>query len=349
MYENMTYEKIKQNILNEITTDINKSEGTIINDIVSPISLEMGKAYNEFEKILSLMFLDGMEGNFIDRKVSDYGIYRKAGTKAYCTITFTGSNNTVIPSGTLVQAGGGLLFQTVEEVTILNTSADVKAEALEIGSDYNVDADTITNIPISINGVISVANTLSAVGGTDTETDESLLNRYLQQLRNPSTSGNAYNYKKWALEVQGVGGAKIFPLWNGPGTVKTIIVDSNKQPATEILVNEVADHIEKMRPIGAEVTIKSATGINIDVSGTVILASGYTLQDVTDIFENEITEYFKSIAFESNYVSYARLGTILLSVEGILDYSDLKLNGTSVNIAINDEEIPVLGTVSLEV
>lgn len=345
----MTYEKIKQNILNEITTDINKSEGTIINDIVSPISLEMGKAYTEFEKILSLMFLDGIEGSYIDRKVSDYGIYRKAGTKAYCTVTFTGSNNTVIPSGTLVQAGGGLLFQTTEEVTILNTSADVRAEALEIGSSYNVDADTINNIPISINGVISVTNALSAVGGTDTETDKSLLNRYLQQLQNPSTSGNAYNYKQWALEVQGVGGAKIFPLWNGPGTVKTVIVDSNKQPATEILVNEAADHIENMRPIGAEVTVKSATGINIDVSGTVILSSDYTLQDVTNTFKNEITEYFKSIAFESNYVSYARIGTILLSVGGVLDYSNLKLNGTSANIELNDEEIPVLGTVSLEV
>ncbi len=345
----MTYEKIKQNILNEITTDINKSEGTIINDIVSPISLEMGKAYTEFEKILSLMFLDDVEGSYIDRKVSDYGIYRKAGTKAYCTVTFTGSNNTVIPSGTLVQAGGGLLFQTKEEVTILNTSADVRAEALEIGSNYNVDADTINNIPISINGVISVTNALSAVGGTDTETDESLLNRYLQQLQNPSTSGNAYNYKQWALEVQGVGGAKIFPLWNGPGTVKTVIVDSNKQPATEILVNEAADHIENMRPIGAEVKVKSATGINIDVSGTVILSSGYTLQDVTNTFKNEITEYFKSIAFESNYVSYARIGTILLSVGGVLDYSNLKLNGTNANIELNDEEIPVLGTVSLEV
>lgn len=349
MYENMTYEKIKQNILDEITTDINKSEGTIINDIVSPISLEMGKAYTEFEKILSLMFLDGMEGSYIDRKVSDYGIYRKAGTKAYCIVTFTGSNNTVIPFGALVQAGGGLLFQTVEEVTILNTSADVKVEALEIGSNYNVDADTINNIPISINGVISVTNSIGAVGGTDTETDESLLNRYLQQLQNPSTSGNTYNYKQWALEVQGVGGAKIFPLWNGPGTVKTVIVDSNKQPATEILVNETADHIEKMRPIGAEVTVKSASGINIDVSGTVTLASGYTLQKVIDIFKNEIAEYFKSIAFESNYVSYARIGTVLLSVDGVLDYSNLKLNGTYTNIELNDEEIPVLGTVSLEV
>lgn len=68
-----------------------------------------------------------------------------------------------------------------------------------------------------------------------------------------------------------------------------------------------------------------------------------------DIFENEITEYFKSIAFELNYVSYARIGTILLSADGVLDYSNLKLNGASVNIALNDEEIPVLGTVSLEV
>ncbi len=349
MYENMVYEKIKQNILNEIKTDINKSEGSIINDIVSPVSMEIGKAYSEFDKILSLMFLDGLEGSYIDRKVSDYGIYRKAGTKAACTVTFTGSNNSVIPLGSLVQAGGGLLFQTTEEASIINTFIDVKVEAVEAGGSYNVDADTINSLPIAINGVISVTNASKATGGTDTETDISLLSRYLQHLQNPSTSGNIHNYKQWALEVKGVGSAKIFPLWNGAGTVKTVIVDSNKQPAAESLVKEVYDHIEKVRPIGAEVTVKSAAGKNIAITGTVVLSSGYALQNVTDLFKDKISDYFKSISFDLNYVSYAKIGTILLSVDGVLDYSDLKLNNTNVNIALTDEEIPVLGSVTLGV
>lgn len=38
----------------------------------------------------------------------------------------------------------------------------------------------------------------------------------------------AYHYMQWALEVPGVGAAKVFPLRNGLGTVMILIVNSNK-------------------------------------------------------------------------------------------------------------------------
>ena len=45
---------------------------------------------------------------------------------------------------------------------------------------------------------------------------------------------------------------------DGSGTVKVIIINSEKGVASEELINEVKTHIEENRPIGAEVTVESA-------------------------------------------------------------------------------------------
>lgn len=66
------------------------------------------------------------------------------------------------------------------------------------------------------------------VGGEDTEGDSSLLNRYYAKVRSPGTSGNRADYLIWALDIPGVGAAQVQPLWNGPGTVKVVIIGTDK-------------------------------------------------------------------------------------------------------------------------
>lgn len=65
----------------------------------------------------------------------------------------------------------------------------------------------------------------------DQETDDELRARYYIKIQTPATSGNAYHYRLWSKEVSGVGDAKVYPLWNGNGTVKVLIIDSNKTGA----------------------------------------------------------------------------------------------------------------------
>ncbi|KHF26832.1 Baseplate J-like protein [Anoxybacillus sp. BCO1] len=115
------------------------------------------------------------------------------------------------------------------------------------------------------------------------------------------------------------------------------------RPATNDLVTQVQEYIEQMRPIGASVTVASATGKPIDISANVVLASGYTLQNVQDAFAASLDEYFKEIAFSMTYVSYAKIGTLLLNTPGVIDYSGLIVNGGTANVVLQDEEVPVRG------
>lgn len=59
------------------------------------------------------------------------------------------------------------------------------------------------------------------------EDDDSLRARYFTRVRREAVSANKEHYKQWAEEVDGVGKAKIFPLWNGDGTVKIVVTNAN--------------------------------------------------------------------------------------------------------------------------
>lgn len=168
--------------------------------------------------------------------------------------------------------------------------------------------------------------------------------RYYTKVRTPATSGNKWHYLNWAKEVIGVGDARVFPLWNGNGTVKIVIINSNKRAADSILINNVANYIEDNRPIGANVTVVSATEKPININVTLVIDSkNYVLENIKTDIERNIVEYLKKIAFVSDYVSYAQIGNIIFNTEGVIDYSSLLLNNGTANITINNEEVAVLG------
>ena len=178
--------------------------------------------------------------------------------------------------------------------------------------------------------------------GADEETDEALRNRFYEKVRHPATSGNAHHYRQWALEV-----SKVFPLDSGPGTVTVLIVDADKKRNLS-LESVVSEYIETVRPIGATVTVSSPSTRAVDVSANVILDGTKSLDDVLALFKIQVSEYLKSLVFVDYRVSYAKIGSILLSIEGVQDYDDLKLNDATGNITVGVKEIPVAGTVSLE-
>jgi len=347
MYEKQTFEAIMQRLLSKVPSDIDKSEGSFIYDALAPAALELAQAYVELDNILKIVFAQTSYGEWLEKRCAEFGIYRKAGTKATGQVKFIGSDGTIIPAGTIVQTESGLQYQTLAEATISSGQAIADIEAVEEGSQYNVPAGAITELPVQIVGVVSVTNEAPTTGGTNEEDDSSLLNRLLVKVQTPATSGNANHYKLWALEVAGVGDVKVFPLWNGPGTVKVVIIDSNKQPASTDIVNAVITHIEENRPIGASVTVQSAQALNIDISVTIVRDTNYTLEQVTTNVRNKITEYLKSIAFKQSYVSYAQIGSLILDSEGVLDYSNLLVNNGTANISVGDEQVAVLGEVVL--
>lgn len=348
MYEAQTYDAIMARLLMTVPDNLDKREGSFIWDALSPAALELAQVYIQMDLMLQYGFAQTTYGQYLDYRSGEHGLTRKAATKASGQVTITGSNGTVIAVGSLFATGAGVQFETLAEVTIGEAgsiAADIRA--VEAGARGNVPTGAITEIPVSIAGVTAVTNANPTTGGTDQETDAALLERLLEKVRTPATSGNVAHYLQWAKSVSGVGDAKVFPIWDGNGTVKVVIIDGNKQPTGPEIVTNVADYIEEVRPIGATVTVASATALNIDIVATLTLAPEAVLADVKTLFETAITAYLKQIAFKQSYVSYAQVGSLLLDTPGVLDYSGLTLNTGTGNVAIGDTQVAVKGTVTL--
>ena len=183
--------------------------------------------------------------------------------------------------------------------------------------------------------------------GADEETDDALRARFYEKVRRPATSGNAYHYRQWALEVPGVGDAKVFPLDAGPGTVAVLIVDSDRK-INASLESNVSEYMETVRPIGASVSILSPSAHTVSVSARVLLDGTKTMDEVLVAFKTNLAAQLNKMVFTEYRVSYAKVGSLLLNTEGVQDYESLKLNGTAGNIVIGVKEVPVMGTVNLE-
>ena len=346
MFNGMTFEDIMKRMLDRIPDSFDKRPGSIIYDALAPAAAELAQAYMTLEYIYSKLDVENLQDEELERFVNfRTGIERKKATKAIRKGVFSKADGSFlnIPIGSRF-TGESLYYKVIEKIT----DGEFKLECEELGELGNAYIGNL--IPVDyIDGLATAKLTDILVFGYDAESDESLLERYFERIRTPATSGNKYHYLNWAKEVVGVGDAKVIPLWNGKGTVKVVIVDSNKNPAGEELVTKVFDHIEEERPIGARITVVSAVAKGVTIKAKVSLAEGYRIQLVQDEFKKALEKYRKDIAFKDSYISYAAIGSILFNVEGILDHSDLRLNGEMKNISLGEEEIPVFNLVELEV
>lgn len=346
MFESITPESIKAAILAEAGDSLETREGSFLDSMAGPAAVEIWKVYQAMNAVISIAFPDESAGGYLDLEGAKYGITRKPGTRARCTMTLTGTAGSTIPAGTVFLTLEGLEFALLEDVLLTGGSDTGTAEATEIGSAYNVEGGAITRMVTTMTALSAWTNA-SATGGTDQESDAALYERIRDFRSRQATSGNAYHYEQWAMEVAGVGGAKIFPLWNGAGTVKVVLVDADMEPASSEIVAAAAAHIEAERPIGATVTVAAAQSLPIHVAAKLTLDGSTTLPEVKAVFASELDAYLKTLAFRTSILRYNQVAYLLLSLPGVLDFTSLTLNGGTGNVSIGAEQVPALGEVTL--
>ena len=335
MFEAFTYEVILEDMLSRVTNDVDKREGSIIYDALAPTAFHLAQTYFYLDAYLDLLFADTAGGEFLDRIVTAAGITRKEPVYAVRRIVTSGP----VAIGTRWAIDG--VMYTIEESLSTNNYSATCMQAGSIGNTYSGILENIDNVS-------GVAATLTdiLVSGEDQEADDALRTRYFDKVQAAGTSGNIHDYRKWALEVPGCNGAKVYPLWDGPGTVKVLVVDENMQIDVG-LPTIVAAYIEEKRPIGATVTVVSPENKAISVTANVVPDGSKTLAEIQTAFMESLAAYLSSIVFDTYSVSYARIGSLLLSTVGVEDYNTLLINGGAANVTIDDDEIPEVGTVML--
>lgn len=360
----VTEETIHGRMLERVPADVDKSEGSYIWDALAPAAYQLFEASIWAQEVLRRGFASTAFGAYLDLRCEERGIARHPAVKAGGAVTFAGVAGTVVPVGTRVATPADAMtstpsveYETTAEAVLAGPGGvEVPVAAVEAGVGGNVPSGAISILVDAVPGVTGVGNAAAIVDGSEAEGDEALLARYLVKVREPGTSGNKADYVQWALEVPGVSGVQVEPLWDGPGTVRVFLLDGDKRAPEQAIVDAVQAYVapaagmgEGRAPIGADVVVVPAVEVPINVSVQLTLASGATVEEVRETFEAGVTAYLKQLAFADSLVRYTRIASILLDISRIIDYANLTVNGGVDNIEMQFGQVAVLGTVSIDV
>lgn len=260
-----TLDEILRDMLDNISDDHDKREGSLIYDAIKPAAIEMALAYKDLEQINKNIAIDTATGDALTELCYQNGTFRK-----------------------------------------------------------------------------------------ENESDEQLRIRHRNKIIMPAQDGNAAQYRDWADNYDGVGAAKVFPLWQGGNTVKVAITNAVYQVAEPELVSAFQTFLDPgsqglgngVAPIGIKVTVTGGIQKDINITGNIVLADGY---DLPEGVADAVSSYLASLTYVKNNVSYMRVAVAILDCPSIADLSNLTINGSNVDIALIGDEIPLLNSINLAV
>jgi uncharacterized phage protein gp47/JayE len=364
----------------ELPPGIDKSEGNIPWDFTRPSALEKAR-FVEFHlnETIRLIFPQWSYDGWLDLHAEKENVLRRAANRASGTVCVTGTPGLTIPAGfqfaTPATLTPSVLFETLEETVLSGTpdsrglvTADISIQAVEGGLIGNVANGTVKLMVRPLTGISLITNPEPLTGGAPAESDASLLQRLLEALRRGmSFTGCDADYVRWAKEVPGVGQAFTQAEWDGPGTVRVLVIDATGLPANQQILDAVYEHIispndrmKRLAPIGATLTVAAHTPLYIDITADVTLRAGENIDTVTDRFKVNLDLYWLEATTEhdftdvqsgaaQNSVKIVFIGSTLAQTAGISNYakSTLSVNGGAADIVIPVGQFPVTREVKL--
>lgn len=369
MFEEYTHERMLEDVLNNAPEGIDTRKGGVFYDAVNGILIKVAKLYTDLDLVIELSRLTTTTGEALDAKAGEYGLTRLAATKAKYKATLEG----VSPQAgeRFYYDGAYFTLKKDEETGVAYFEAEVAGES------GNTIYSGTPAVPVNnIDGLVSATFGEVYERGSDAEDDESLRSRVIEKIGGPAENGNKQHYKTWCESIDGVGRARIFPLWNGENTVKAVLIDTTGKPCGEAKVLEVQNYIDPadkgmtavvggktytvgdglgngVANIGAHFTAAAATALTVKVTFGAELASGADKEDAQDEAAAAIEDYLEELVLEAEddekiVVRISAIGAILSNLKSLVDYSDLRLNGGTSNITPGEDDVPVLGEVKIE-
>lgn len=345
--EEFGFDAILEGMLDEVPLEIDKREGGVIYNALAPAAAQIAQQYIWMDQILTLTFADTSVGEFLDLRAREVGIERFPATRALYRVNFElGANSEGVPIGSRFMIDESYFELIENDVLRIEVTGETGNNIVE-GTELLPLDNFIGLEKVSIESLLE--------RGSDAEDDESLRSRYYVRVRREANSGNKAHYKAWAEEVEGVGIAKVFPLHNGPGTVKIVITNDNYQPPIQTIVTNVQNHIapigehgEGQAPIGATVTVAGATIEDINISAKVELQINRSIPDAVTEFNQLMNKYLSDNSFRIEYLNISTVSELLLQCDSVRSYSDVTINGSVSNFRVNPEKIAALSNVELE-
>lgn len=360
-------------MLDNVPDDIDQREGSIVYDAIAPAAMVMAQQSLSMANIIKQTYIKTAQGQFLDYRAAEHGTARYAATQTEVKAKFLDSDGNPIDNVEIgdqfASIGETPIFYTVKEV---NEDLTAEMTADELGTASNGYIGQV--LPVTSNDVLNWAEITEIVApARDEETDDHLRDRLLSSDDWIAYGGNITDYLAMLSKIKEVGAGQVFPVWNGPGTVKLVIVDNNLMPASNTLISKVKSIIDPVdgegegygqAPIDHQVTVVAPTPLTVNVFATVNIDGNHGADVVKAKIKTAIEDYFKLLRQTWNTVDpktgrgYAQtiyrskvLSQIMMT-DGVVNASVPTLNGADQDIVLTynnqTSQLPVLGEVVID-
>ena len=350
MSNTISYESLLNRTLERVSSSVDTSEGSFLFDAIAPCVAELYEAYLYIDELEKRVYADTAYGEYLERRCAERGIYRKEATHSIRKGYFDNE----VPIGS--RWGKEELVYIVTEMLQSGAYLLRCEQSGTIGNHYDgnlINIDAVENINSAQLGEV-------VQFGANREQDDALRCRYFNSFEKEAFGGNIKDYQEKVGSIDGVGQVKVYPAWNGGGTVKLRLLDSaNNIPSSELIgkVQTLVDSVQSsgeglgIAPIGHSVTVEAAEQVEVQLT-THLTFKESAWENVSSRVNKVIEDYFSELRAnwsESDIVvRISQIEARLLDIEGIIDIEDTKLNGLSRNLYLSGEEVPVLvGVVNL--
>lgn len=362
-----SFESIMTRLMNRAPDTRDKRQGSILYDMFGPVSAELAEAYIHLAIYRDQTYLLTAVGENLDNRGADYGMSRNPATQAIRIV------QSIDVNGNPFEVPVGSRFATpnvsgaVNYTVIQNIGLGVSYVRCDVsGTVGNAYLGPLLPLYV-INNLRSAEMVGTYIPAEDTETDEAFRQRIIDRLNQKAYGGNIADYKEFTTAISGVGAVKVFPIWDGGGTVMLSIVDSEYNRATAEFIEYVQNEIDPIEhsgtgvgiaPIGHRVTVVTPDEYTVNIHADVALQEGYNVPLLQASIEEAIGEYMRELRqlwadSTTSNVFISRITAAILNVHGVDNVTGVTINNSTDDLELaqtpQQQWLPTLGGVDLNV
>ena len=358
-------------MLDNVSNDIDKREGSIIYDALAPAAMVNAQQSLSLANILRETYIKTAQGEFLDYRAVEHGTSRYAATNAEVKARFNDDD------GNPVNVEVGDRFASIAEspifYTVIKANDDGTAEmqAEEAGTSANSYIGQV--LPVTPNDNLAWAEITEIIApARDAETDDHLRERILKSDAWLAYGGNMADYLDMIHKISEVGAAQIYPVWAGAGTVKLVIVNNDLMPASPDLVKKVKNIIDPedneaqgvgLAPIDHRVTVVAPAVLKVDVSIQLQLTDQANKVAVEKGIKDMLNDLFSELRKDWDTINTtagrgyslsiyrSRILSKIMLIDGVADSQLPQLNGEDkdIHLVFSNEvsQLPILGEVTI--
>lgn len=358
-------------MLDNVPDDLDKREGSIIYDAIAPAAMVSAQQSLSLANIIRETYIKTAQGEFLDYRAVEHGTSRYAATNTEVKARFNNDD------GNPVNVEVGDRFASIAEspifYTVIKANDDGTAEmqAEEAGTSANSYLGQV--LPVTPNDNLAWAEIIEiTIPARDAENDEHLRARLLNSNSWVAYGGNVADYLDMTSKIHDVGATQVYPTWDGPGTVKLVILNNDLMPASSTLVKKVKEEIDPeesttqgygLAPIDHRVTVTAPETFKVDIAMNVTIVDSVNIDSIRVNIKDSLEEFFKSLRRDwstvnptvgrgySLIVYRSKILSRVMMLEGVANATMPRLNGKDEDLQLvfnnTTSQLPVLGEVTV--